>query len=286
MIALRVTVIIASVLVALAVTAVVAGAWRWSRETRELRRRLEDAREAPGPAVVDFDELDGLPAPVQRYFRAVLHDGQAMVSGVRVVHTGTFAMGDAADSWRPFTYDQVVVTRRPGFDWDARIRLFRGFSVHVHDAYVAGEGVLHGALLGLVTVVDMRDEHEIDVGEMMRFFAEAAWYPTALLPSQGVRWTAVDDHGADATLVDGPVAVTLTFRFGKDGLIETVRSEARGRAVDGTFIDTPWEGRFWNYAERGGMVVPLDGEVSWVLPAGRKPYWRGSIADIRYDFAE
>lgn len=37
-------------------------------------------------------------------------------------------------------------------------------------------------------------------GEFMRFFAEAAWYPTALLPSQGVRWQAVDAHTASARL--------------------------------------------------------------------------------------
>ena len=39
---------------------------------------------------------------------------------------------------------------------------------------------------------------EVAQGELMRFFAEAAWYPTALLPSQGVRWQAVDDTSARA----------------------------------------------------------------------------------------
>jgi hypothetical protein len=37
-----------------------------------------------------------------------------MVSGVRVRHTGTFNMGEKIDQWKPFTSDQVVVTRRPG----------------------------------------------------------------------------------------------------------------------------------------------------------------------------
>ena len=51
---------------------------------------------------------------------------------------------------------------------------------------------MHGAVLGLVMVVHMADTPEMARGELMRFFAEAAWYPTALLPSQGVagrRWT-------------------------------------------------------------------------------------------------
>ncbi|MDI1259506.1 T6SS effector amidase Tae4 family protein [Aquabacterium sp.] len=33
----------------------------------------------------------------------------------------------------------------------------------------------------------------------MRYFAEMAWYPTALLPSQGLRREAVDDRSANAT---------------------------------------------------------------------------------------
>lgn len=58
-----------------------------------------------------------------------------------------------------------------------------GLPARVHDAYVAGEGILHASLLGLFTVADLRGTDYIAEGELMRFFAEAAWYPTALLPS-------------------------------------------------------------------------------------------------------
>jgi hypothetical protein len=120
----------------------------------------------------------------------------------------------------------------------------------------------------------------------MRFFAEAAWYPTALLPSQGVRWEAVDDHSAHATLIEGDIAITLLFKFDEQGLVDTVGTEARGRAVDGEVIPTPWQGRFWNFEERGGVPVPLDGEVAWLPPEGEKPYWRGYIDEIDYEFAQ
>ena len=35
--------------------------------------------------------------------------------------------------------------------------VFPGLPVHVHDAYIASTGLLHGAVLGLVPVVDMAD---------------------------------------------------------------------------------------------------------------------------------
>jgi hypothetical protein len=262
------------------------GAHRWNSETQELRARLGSAREPVRPQTVDFRELEDLPAPVRRYFRAVLTEGRPMVAGARVRHEGTFNMGEGTENnWKPFTSDQVVVARRPGFDWNGRVAMMPGLPVRVHDAYVAGEGILHASLLGLVSVVDMRGRGEVAEGELMRFFAEAAWYPTALLPSQGVRWEAVDDRSARATLEEGDISLTMIFTFDERGLIETVRAEERGRAVGDKIVPTPWRGRFWNYEERGGMLVPLDGEVAWLPPEGEKPYWRGNITEIAYQFA-
>jgi hypothetical protein len=262
------------------------GAYRWNNETQGLRARLNAARVPIRPQTVDFRELEGLPAPVQRYFRAVLEDGQPMATGVRVRYEGTFNMGETTDQWKPFTSDQKVVTQRPGFDWDARIAMMPGLPVRAHDSYVAGEGTLHASLLGLFTVADQRGTDDMAEGELMRFFAEAAWYPTALLPSQGVRWVAVDESSAHATLTEGDISITMLFTFNEQGLIETARAESRGRMVDGNGVPMPWRCRFWSYQERGGMRVPLDGEVAWLPPEGEKPYFRGRITEIYYEFAE
>ena len=262
------------------------GSWRWKEGSTALLARLEAARVPHAVTRYDARELLGLPAPVQRYFRAALTDGQAIVTAVSIRHAGTFNMSATAEQWKPFTSQQRVITRRPGFDWDARVMMFPGVPVHVHDAYIAGAGLLHGAVLGLVTVVDMADTPELARGELMRFFAEAAWYPTALLPSQGVRWEAVGDSSANATLTDGPLSLKLLFQFNAEGLIDTVRAEARGRVVDGKTVTAPWQGRYWRYATQGGMRVPQEGEVAWLLPEGEKPYWRGRTTSMSYEFTD
>jgi hypothetical protein len=280
---------IALILLGLAVIvagAALYGARRWQSATEAMHERLEAARLPIEPATYSTGELAGLPAPVQRYFRAVLQDGQPVIAAVRVQHTGTFNMGESAGRWVPFTSNQRVVTRRPGFDWEARMPMMPGLPVRVHDAYIAGEGILHASLLGLVSVVNMRGTPEMAEGELMRFFAEAAWYPTALLPSQGVQWQAVDDRSAMATLHDGDLELTMLFRFGENDLIEAVRAEARGRTVGEEIIPTPWEGRFSHYERRDGLLIPLEGEVAWMLPEGAQPYWRGRITDIQYEFAQ
>jgi hypothetical protein len=208
--------------------------------------------------------------------------GTPIIRAVDVAHAGTFNMSPTGERWRRFSSRQRVVTRRPGFVWDGRVAIAPGLAVHVHDAYVDGEGVLEPAILGLFTLANLRDRREVARGELMRYLAEAAWYPTALLPSQGIRWEPIDDRSARATLIDGDLRLTMTFRFGTDGLIETIRAEDRGRTLGHRILPTPWEVRTFDYQRRDGLLIPIQGEVAWFTPEGRLAYWRGRITAIRY----
>ncbi len=258
--------------------------WIMSRIGTEMRARLMAARIAPSTKTYNPDELTGLPEPVQKYFRTALTSGQPIVTAVEITQTGTFNMSTSGDKWKPFTATQLVIPRRPGFAWEARIAMLPGVPVRVHDAYVAGEGILRATLFGLFSPANQRGTPEMARGELMRFLAEAAWYPTALLPSQGVQWTAKDAASAVATLRDGETEVALLFRFSENGLIGSVHADARGRTVGKTIISTPWEGGWSDYEIHGGMCIPVQGEVAWLLPEGPKPYWRGRISTLRYNF--
>ena len=231
------------------------------------------------------DELAGLPAPVQRYFRAVLTDGQSIVTAVTLTQSGMFNLGSTVDQWKPFTAKQAFATARPGFVWNANITMFPGVPVRVVDAFIAGEGLLRPTLLGLYSMGTIQGKGEIARGELLRHFAESVWFPTALLPSQGVVWQPVDDTSATATMTDGPITVTMLFRFGADGLISTIHVDGRATTVGTATVLMPWECRMSNYQTRNGMRVPLTGEVLYITPQGEKPYFKGTIETIEYEFA-
>jgi len=264
------------------------GQRRWAGAMQALRGKLEASRidvkqTATGPpSRYDERELEGLPAPVQRYFRAALKNGQPVITAVDIEIAGSFNMSPTGEQWKPFTSRQHVTTRRPGFLWDARISMLPGVAVRVVDSYIAGQGLLHAALQGLFTVAEVRGDGEIARGEFMRWFAESAWYPTALLPSQGVRWEAVDDHSANATMVDGLLTLTLLFRFNDAGLIGSFRAEARGGMVGDKMVMAPWEGIWSNYQMRDGVELPFTGEVAWMRPEGRKPYFIGTVTALAF----
>ncbi|MFN3590727.1 MAG: DUF6920 family protein [Thermaurantiacus sp.] len=261
----------------------VTGQRRWKARGHRLREQLDAARVQILPARVDRAEIDLLPRPARDWLANAILPDAPMTATVEMEHAGEF---DSAASGRPrwgaFTSRQKVILKRPGFLWDARIALPGGLRVAVHDAYVAGDGVLEAALAGAVTLVQQRDSDELARGELLRFLAETPWYPTALLPSQGVRWLDGSGRTALATLADGNVRATLQFRFGADGMVESVLAEARGRTVGKTTVATPWEGRWSGWETRGPFVVPTEGEVAWLLPEGRRPYWRGRLCTITH----
>ena len=94
--------------------------------------------------------------------------------------------------------------------------------------------------------------------------------------SDGPRGNSVDG-------LDGAAAPALLFTFDEQGLVSTVRAEDRGRGVGKATVPTPWLGRFWSYAWRDGLLVPLEGEVAWLLPGGPLPYWRGRLVEVAYE---
>ena len=137
------------------------GAKRWADTMRKLTGRLEAARivskvRPPSPARFDSRELEDLPAPVQRYFRAALMEGQPIIAAVTIELAGTINLAATEARWKPFTSGQRVVTRRPGFLWDAQVSMLPGVVVRVVDSYIAGEGLLRAAVQGLFTVADVR----------------------------------------------------------------------------------------------------------------------------------
>jgi hypothetical protein len=171
----------------------------------------------------------------------------------------------------------------PGFVWDATIHMAPLVPVRVRDEYVAGEGAMLGKVAALVPVADQRGTPEMAAGALSRYLGEAVWLPTALLPSAGVSWAAIDDSTARATLTDGETMVSADFHFGARGeIVGTTMS--RFRDVNGRGVLTPFEGRMGGaYRRVSGMMVPEAGEVAWLLPAGRFAYWRGRLVDAAYE---
>lgn len=166
-----------------------------------------------------------------------------------------------------------------GFVWDARITMAPLMTAHVHDAYVNGLGILHAKLAGLIPVMDEPASRELSEGELMRYLAEAPWYPYRLLHSQSIEWQSLSETQVRVTLTDGPNAASVVYTFDDGGLVTQVDA-LRYRNVDEVMVETPWRGHFWNYETHNGMKIPMSGRVAWVIEGEPYDYWKADILSI------
>ena len=262
------------------------GAARQQRSTSQLVETLLAAPRIEAPSPVDFARLDALPAPVARYLRHVLRDGQRPIRAARLRQVGQLRTDLEKDRWSPFEASQVIAPPVNGFVWNARVSIARLFHVRVRDAYVSGQGSGRVSLLSAITVASDSGRHEINSGSLHRYLAEAVWYPTALLPSAALQWSAISNTKAMATLTDAGITVSLEFWFNDAGEVTGIYSPGRWGRFDGEYMQTPWEGHFQAYQERDGMLVPAEGEVGWYSSGAWQSVWTGRIVDASYEFSQ
>jgi len=129
--------------------------------------------------IFSFNDLEGLPEPVQRYFKYALRDGQENIRFVRLKQVGEFRMKEN-QSWMPIKAEQYFTTENPGFIWRVKFTMAPFIWIDGRDMYYQGKGNMLIKVLSTITVADAAGS-EMDISSLIRFLAEAPWFPTALL---------------------------------------------------------------------------------------------------------
>ncbi len=276
---LRLLLIATAVVIAAATALLLSTTNAWRRDTAAKVAALQ-AGSTARPGVYHPAVVEDLPAPVARYFRHTLKDGQPFVTSAVVTQQAEFFVND---NWRRLRATQHFNSVPPGFVWDARITMAPLMPADVRDAYLAGRGSMQATMFGVYSLVDQSGMAELNSGALQRYLGEAVWFPTVLLPGHAVAWSAIDDRSALATLVDGETTVSLTFRFDdRDRLVETAGD--RYAEQDGAYVLKPWRVACSDHAAMQDIEIPRYCEVMWMGAQGPEPYWRGRVTSIVYSF--
>ena len=266
--------------IALLAAVLVFGLWigvrRQQNERQMLIERLTRTAHISPAAPVDLPEIDDVPAPVARYLRRALGSHRSLAV-VRLQQLGTLRTDVRSERWMPFQAEHIIAPQGTGFVWNARVRIAPLLHVRVRDSLVEGRGSGQVSLLSALTVAEDAGTPEMNSGSLHRYLAEAVWYPTALLPSARLQWSAIDSNRSRATLSDRGVSVSLEFRFSDAGEVTGIYTPARWGSFDGGYKQAPWEGHFRKYQEKLGLFVPTEGDVGWYFDDKWHPVWRGRI---------
>jgi hypothetical protein len=245
---------------------------RFRRRTETLAASIRESalKEA---AKGEMARADGLPAPVAAWGARAAAGGPPP-AWVRLQQRGEMRL-KPGDRWRPFRAVQTIGLRVPAFVWLADFQIAPLLSLRILDAFVGGQGQLEARLFGSLPLARAAGP-ETDRGELMRYLAELAWVPQAMSHNRWLHWREIaqDRFEVSAESPDGPARVRLRFEHGD--LVE-VEADDRPREEHGRMVPRPWKGRFWSYRVLDRWRIPAQAEVSWVLPEGDFPCWRGEV---------
>ena len=216
-------------------------------------------------------QIQGMPEPVQRFFKNVLKDGQPYISSVYVKHDGRFKTA-LNNEWINIEGEQFFSVEEPGFLWIGKTPLFT-----VRDMYISGKGQIKIFLLNIFKVFNGKGP-AYNQGELLRWLGENVWFPTNLLPGSRLQWSPIDEGRA-----------TLTFRFRNQKIHYKVSINEAGeitkletrRYMGEKSLET-WIGKVSCYKEVYGMKIPMVIEAIWKLSDGEHSYAKFNVRKILY----
>ncbi|MCB1837366.1 MAG: hypothetical protein KDH99_07060 [Alcanivoracaceae bacterium] len=231
-----------------------------------------------------MEGVSGLPVPVQRYLAFAGVDPVRPVVAMHATQSGTLRTDVHATRWYAFAATHEVSLPDRMFSWHARVRLFGPLGLHVRDGFRNGEGYGEVAI-GKRLRIAQAQGGAMNSAALLRYLAEAIWYPGALLPEAGVSWTPLDAHSAQASLGVGESRAVLQFFFAENGAVTRVYAPARARKDGKHFVDTPWEASLDDYRTQQGLTVPWRAQVGWWVGGVLQPVWRGTLDRVTWQFA-
>ena len=246
------------------------------QEIETLFDRIDDA---PSATVQPTDYADA-PTPVQRYFKAIGIDGQPVIHSVRLKQHGQMRTSPNG-AWIPIEAEQYLSVDPPGFVWLAKTKILGIFPMWVRDRFIDGRGEMWIRPLGLFTVARNAGP-EIDQGTMLRYLAEMAWFPTALLSSKHLQWEGIDDRSARAVFTLGEQSIAASFEFGDSGLIGRVEAQRYYDTGDGYELKR-WSGIHTDYQDVDGVRIPTGAALTWHLDDGDFTWLKLEITDVEFD---
>ena len=215
---------------------------------------------------------EGLPAPVERFYRKVYGDRVPVIDTVVI-------KGQAVV--RPFLNISLparfIFVHNAGKDYRHYIEAtFYGLPVmKVNERYVDGKSLFE------MPFGTLEDDPATTQGAVLGLWAEAAWFPAIWVTDARVRWQPIDDHSAVLFVPFGDQEENFVVRFDPETdlmtLLETMRFRDSGpEAKKILWLTQSLEGK-----NIEGSLLSAVGSATW-LDQG-KPWAVFTLEEVKYN---
>ena len=211
-----------------------------------------DPYPAQTPALETIPLPDDLPAPVERFYRAIYGDQIPVIESAVISGRAPMRVSGITFPAR-FRFTHIA-----GQDYRHYIEatMFGLPIMKINEYYLDGRGRME-LPFGVI-----EDEPKIDQAANLGLWAESLWLPSIFITDPRVRWEPIDDHAALLVVPFGEVEETFVVRFdAQTGMLRFLESMRYRDAADEA--KTLWinEGREWRDID--GHTTMAVGAVTW-----------------------
>jgi hypothetical protein len=247
------------------------------------QRNLQKTPRTTAADTIVLSDLDRLPAPVRTYLIKSKVVGKQHLRTFRGKFSGEMKLGEKNSKWMPVKFTQysfvdTTLTRV----FYIKARMFGILPVVGLDKYENGRGTMLIRPLDLFTVVN-ESGPAMDRAELVTFLNDMSMFPMALL-NKKVRWEALSDTSARATLVDCGMQVAGIFYFDRQGDLVNFETDDRmyndGR---GDIRKAKWLTPLRKHTDFNGVRIASQGDAVWDFGDHRFHYARLVIRDVGYN---
>jgi hypothetical protein len=207
----------------------------------------------PAPVLQSQEIPEGLPAPVERYYRTLYGDQVPVVTSA--VITGRADMRVIGITF-PARFRFI---HEAGKDYRHYIEatLWGIPIMKVNEQYLDG----HGRMELPVGVIE--NEPKVDQGANLGLWAESLWLPSIFLTDNRVRWVAVDEVTAVLVVPFGEEEERFVVRFDPETGLPHLFEAMRYKSADSE-SKTLWLNEVLEWGKLDGKFILLTGSATWI----------------------
>lgn len=230
---------------------------------------------------VDPAAMQTLPVPVKRYLDWAVPDPSIRHRVVTLAAEGSFRR-PLTEGFAPTTAAQTIAVGTPALVFAATTPIGPGLWARAWDFFADGRMEMRAKIASTLTVVSEGGTEALDRTSLRRWLLESPLYPVALLPGGPVRWEAIDDTRARATVSGFGLQASLVATFRPDGSLASFDAEEDGD------LTTPYHGSGEHaarddYRPVAGMMIPHAFEIARAAAGRIHPFWTGRVTSITFE---
>jgi len=210
-----------------------------------------------------FDPLSisDLPEIAQRYFTHAIAPGTPLVKTVALDMSGVFHLGDTGEH-KTFTMEARQILSPPwAFVWIPTLKS-GPMTILGADSYFDARGATYFWMQGLVPLVQIANNTDINHSAAMRPMIESVWSPASLLPENGAVWTQTGPDTAEVKFAHDPYDMAINITLSHEGAVKSVVgmrwSDANSEKI---YQLQPFGGRVLAERTFDGYTIPSQLEV-------------------------